>query len=143
MSQNDLAEVFSLVKLLAEFEKEPDAVISNIQDYISAFEAKLIDGHVALDKGKVIGMTVYYEGFSTWKGKMLYLEDFYVLESYRSSGVGQQLFDEFIKEGKKRNCTMVKWQVLDWNTTAIRFYEKNNATIEQGWWNGKIMFDRV
>jgi GNAT superfamily N-acetyltransferase len=69
---------------------------------------------------------------------MLYLEDFVVEEDYRSFGVGQLLFENVLEQGRKKACKLVKWQVLDWNKDAIRFYERNKATIEKGWWNGKI-----
>ena len=70
----------------------------------------------------------------------MYLEDFVVKQTHRNQGVGQILWDAWIKESKAQNVEMVKWQVLDWNEDAIRFYERNGATIEKGWWNGKIIF---
>ena len=85
-------------------------------------------------------MTLYYMTYSTWKGKMLYLEDFVVKADQRNKGIGQLLFDAFIEVAKAKKCRMVKWQVLDWNEPAIRFYEKNNATIETEWWTAKIIF---
>ena len=88
--------------------------------------------------GKIVGMTLFYEAYSSWKGRMLYLDDFMVHEAYRRFGVGQKLFDAFVEEGRRRDCRLVKWQVLDWNEPAIRFYEKNDCTIEKNWWNVKI-----
>lgn len=137
---NDLSGVYQLVKELAIFEEEENAVKAKLEDYQKAFREDLISAHVADLNGEIIGMALYYMTFSTWKGNMLYLEDFYVTEKYRSSGVGQQLFDAFIEEAKSRGCKMVKWEVLDWNTRAIKFYEKNGATIEKQWWDGKIIF---
>jgi GNAT superfamily N-acetyltransferase len=78
--------------------------------------------------------------YSTWKGRMLYLEDFVVKERSRRQGIGQLLFDAFLAEAKARGCRLAKWQVLDWNTPAVNFYEKQSAIIEQEWWNGKILF---
>ncbi len=78
--------------------------------------------------------------FSTWKGKMLYLEDFVVKEAFRKKGVGQVLWNKYIDIAKEKDCALVKWQVLDWNEPAVKFYEKNGATIEKEWWNGKIIF---
>jgi GNAT superfamily N-acetyltransferase len=89
---------------------------------------------------EILGMALYYMTFSTWRGSMLYLEDFYVSENYRSAGIGQLLFDAYINEAKERGCKMVKWEVLDWNTEAIKFYERNGAVIEKQWWKGKIIF---
>ncbi len=136
----DLPAAFELVKELAIYEKEPDAVTTNIEAYQKAYNDDRLFCLIAEDEDLVIGMALYYWAFSTWKGPMMYLEDFVVNESHRRHGVGQQLFDAFIKDSKARGAAMVKWQVLDWNEMAINFYKKNNATIETEWWNGKIIF---
>ena len=138
--KEDLNGMYLLVKELAIFEEEPNAVKTTIEDYEKAFDSGLISAHVAEDNGEIIGMAIYYMTFSTWRGRMLYLEDFCVTEKHRSSGVGQQLFDAYIEEAKSRGCAMVKWEVLDWNKKAIKFYERNGATIEKFWWDGKIIF---
>lgn len=137
----DYSSILDLVVELAVFEEEPDAVTAKLDDYKKAFSEQLINAHVAEDNGQVVGMALYYMTFSTWKGHMLYLEDFYVKESYRSHGVGQLLFDAFIGVAKERKCKMVKWQVIDWNDKAVKFYERNGATVEKNWWNCKVIFD--
>ena len=134
----DIPAIYSLVEALAIYEKEPEAVTATVEDYLIDFEAGIFQAHVATKEDKVIGMALYYMTYSTWKGRMLYLEDFVVFESYRRKGIGQLLFDAVLQEGKDRNCRLVKWQVLDWNDPAVRFYEKNKATIEKEWWNCKI-----
>lgn len=139
-NRTDLQAVLDLVLELAVFEKEPEAVKANIDDYYKAYDDDLIDINVAEANNTIVGMTISYMTFSTWKGHMYYLEDFYVKPAFRSHGVGQTLFDTFISDAKSNNCTMVKWQVLDWNEGAIKFYKRNNATIEVNWWNGKIIF---
>lgn len=136
----DLPAIYNLVVELAVFEKEPDAVKATLQDYQEQFKNELIHAIVAVDNEIIVGMALYYDTFSTWRGKMLYLEDFVVNQAYRSKGVGSLIYDEFIEEAKRRKCTMVKWQVLDWNEGAIRFYKQKGATIEQGWWNVKVIF---
>lgn len=136
----DLKDIYQLVVDLAVFEKEPEAVKATLDDYETAFDEGLIDAIVAEDHGQIVGIAIYYMTFSTWRGKMLYLEDFYVDPLYRSKGVGQQIFDKYIETAKAKGCAMVKWQVLDWNAEAIKFYERNEATIEKQWYNGKIIF---
>ena len=138
--RSDVEAIYHLVVQLAIFEKEPDAVTSTLEDYLTSFDNGLIEALVATEDSQVIGMALYYMTFSTWKGKMLYLEDFYVKEKYRSLGTGQQLFDAFINVAKAKGCSMVKWQVLDWNKAAIKFYKRNGATIEDHWYNGKVIF---
>ncbi len=136
----DLPAVLALVKGLAKFEKAEDQVTATLDNYGEAYANGLIALHIAESNDKVIGCTLFYDTFSTWRGKMLYLEDFYVLPECRSLGVGKKLFHAFIAEAKDRNCALVKWQVLDWNEQAIKFYKREGATIEKEWWNGKIIF---
>jgi ribosomal protein S18 acetylase RimI-like enzyme len=139
-SIDDVPSLYGLVYELAIFEKEPEALTTSVESYQEAFEEKLIDAIVAEDNGQIIGMVLYYMTFSTWKGKSLYLEDFYVKDNYRQFGIGQSLFDAFLEEAKARGAQMTKWQVLNWNEVGINFYKKNNAVIETNWWNGKIYF---
>ena len=133
----DIPAIYSLVEALAIYEKEPEAVTATIEDYLTDFEAGIFQAHVATIDDKVAGMALYYMTYSTWKGRMLYLEDFVVFQEYRQKGIGQLLFDAVLQEGRDRGCRLVKWQVLDWNTPAVKFYEKNNATIEKEWWTCK------
>jgi len=136
----DLESIRGLVVELAIFEKEPNAVTATKEDYISAFKTGLISIIVAEIENEIVGMTLFYDTFSTWKGKMLYLEDFVVKEAYRSQGIGDLLFDATLSEAKKRGCALMKWQVLDWNEGATKFYLRKGSTIEKEWWNGKIVF---
>ncbi|MBK8620607.1 MAG: GNAT family N-acetyltransferase [Saprospiraceae bacterium] len=139
-SEHDVRTVYDMVVLLAHFEKEPDAVITTPEDYLEAFKNGLISGHLAKSEdGNIAGMTLFYETFSTWKGKMLYLEDFFVLQEFRNKGVGDLLFEAYVKEAKIRKCTSLKWQVLDWNDQAVRFYEKRGAEILKDWWTCRVI----
>lgn len=137
---SDLEEIFKLVKELAKYENAPEEVTATIETYQRCFQEGTFDSIVALDDQKIVGTCIYYMTFSTWKGKMLYLEDFVVKEGYRQKGIGQLLYDQFIATARESNCALVKWQVLDWNEPAIQFYKKNNAIIEKDWWNVKVIF---
>ena len=136
----DIKAVHALVYELAVYEKAPEAHTATIEDYLNDFRSSIFESHVAVDaeSEKVVGMILYYMAYSTWKGRMLYLEDFVVTESYRQFGVGQILFDTYLEVAREKKCRLVKWQVLDWNEPAIKFYKKNNAIIEDDWYNGKI-----
>ncbi len=136
----DIESIHSLVQELADFEKEPNAVKVTPSYYRKCFEEGIFQAIVAEDQNEIVGMALFYMCFSTWKGKMMYLEDFVVRNQYRNSGVGQKIWDELIIESKKQGSKLLKWQVLDWNINATRFYEKNGAIIEKDWWNGKIIF---
>ncbi len=138
---DDLEAIYELVVELAVYEKEPDAVKASISDYVSAFQENLIKPLVAVHDNNILGMTISYLTFSTWRGRMLYLEDFVISEKHRRMGIGDLLFDAVIQQAHDLDCRMVKWQVLDWNTPAVNFYKKKKATIEKEWWNGKIIFE--
>jgi len=140
-TQQDIAAIYNMVYELAVFEKEPEALKIGIKDYEVAFSEKLIDSIVAELNGEMIGITVFYMTFSTWRGKCLYLEDFFVKPEYRKLGVGQKLFDAYIAEAKSKGARQAKWQVLDWNDVGLNFYSRNNAIIEKNWWNGKLYFE--
>ena len=133
----DIPAIHALVYELAVFEKEPEAVFTTPEEYLEDFNNGLFESHVAELDGQVVGMTLFFMMYSSWKGKMLYLDDFVVNEAHRGLGVGQMLFDSFVEEARIRGCRLVKWQVLDWNEPAIKFYEKNGSIIEKNWWNVK------
>lgn len=134
----DVPAMHSLVRELAIYERAEDQFVATVEEYERDFAAGIYQTIVAEAESKVVGMALYYMAYSTWKGKMLYLEDFVVYEAYRRFGIGQLLFEAFLEAARQEGCRLVKWQVLDWNEPALRFYEKNNAIIEREWWNGKI-----
>ena len=105
---SDLTAILSLVKELAIYENAGDQVLASLEDYKNAFEERIFESQVAEINGQVVGMTLYYMTYSTWRGKMLYLEDFVVSESYRNKGVGQILFDAFLAEARSKEVAMVK-----------------------------------
>lgn len=141
---DDLPAIHQLVGELAEYEKARDQFIATLEDYQSAFADQVFETLVAEKAGgEIIGMMLYYLTYSTWKGRMMYLEDFVVRKPYRRHGIGQRLFEAFMERSQDVGCTMVKWQVLDWNEPALQFYYKNEAIIEKEWWNGKIFFNNI
>lgn len=135
--KNDLAAIYDLVVELAIYEKEPTAVTATLEEYHQDFEEGCFEALVAVQDEVVIGMMLYYMTYSTWKGKMLYLEDFVVKNDSRKLGIGQLLYNALLKEACHKKAKLIKWQVLDWNTPAIKFYEKNKAHIEKDWWTCK------
>lgn len=138
----DIPSIHNLVRELAIYEHAEEELIATVEDYKKDFEAHYFEALVAEQESEIVGIALYYKTYSTWKGRMLYLEDFVVKESHRKKGIGQGLFDAFLARSKELDCKMVKWQVLDWNEPAIAFYKKNKANIEKGWWNGKIIFEK-
>ena len=134
----DLPAIHALVGELAMYEMAEREFTASVDDYRRDFDAGYFETLVAEAQGQIVGMALYYISYSTWKGRMLYLEDFVVRESSRGRGIGRALFDAFLEQARNKECRLVKWQVLDWNEPALNFYKKYNATIEKEWWNGKI-----
>ena len=132
---NDMPSVLELIQELATFEKEPDAVVVTVDDLIrdGFLENPLFQCFVAEEENNIIGMALYYYRYSTWKGKTIHLEDLIVKESKRGTGAGFALYKEIIKQGKAENVRRIEWNVLDWNTPAIDFYEKSGAKVLGDW----------
>ncbi len=131
----DMPDVLALITELAVFEKEPDAVVISTEDLLrdGFSENPLFHTFVAEVNEEIIGVALYYYRFSTWKGKTIHLEDLIVKENNRGTGAGFALYSEIIKQGKKDNVRRIEWNVLDWNTPAIDFYEKSGAKVLNDW----------
>lgn len=131
----DMPQVLSLIKELAVFEREPDAVIITVEDLEKeGFGAHpLFKCFVAEVDNEIVGMALVYFRFSTWKGRTIHLEDLIVKEKMRGSGVGSALYKEVINYAKSQNAKRVEWVVLDWNEGAIKFYERSGAKILDDW----------
>lgn len=133
---HDVASMMQLIQELAVYEKEPDAV--EIDDaYLKEYgfgKSKAFECFVAENEDhEILGMALFYNRFSTWKGLTIHLEDLIVKEKYRKKGIGKALFERLIKHAKLENINRVEWVVLDWNTDAINFYESYGATVFDDW----------
>ena len=133
--KEDMPQVLELIQELATFEKEPDAVVVTVEDLVrdGFSENPLFQCFIAQIGIEIIGIAFYYYRYSTWKGKTIHLEDLIVKESKRGSGAGFALYSEIIQQGKRDNVRRIEWNVLDWNTPAIEFYEKIGAKVLDDW----------
>jgi GNAT superfamily N-acetyltransferase len=131
----DMPSVLSLIKELALYEKEPDAVVVTVDDLVrdGFSENPLFHCFVAEVNDQIIGIALYYYRYSTWKGKTIHLEDLIVKEKERGIGAGMALYKEVIKQGEKDGVRRIEWAVLDWNQNAIDFYEKTGAKVLSDW----------
>lgn len=131
----DMPAVLDLIRELAIFEKEPDAVVVTVADLEKdGFGDKpLFHTFIAELDNEIVGMALYYYRYSTWKGKTIHLEDLIVKEKMRGTGLGMALYTEIMKQGKKDGVRRIEWNVLDWNQNAIDFYEKSGARILEDW----------
>ena len=133
--KEDMTAVLKLIQELADFEKEPDAVKITVKDLIrDGFgDQPLFHVFVAEINSEIVGIAFYYYRYSTWKGKIIHLEDLVVKNNMRGKGVGYALYSEIIKQAQKDNVRRIDWNVLDWNTPAIDFYEKTGAKVLKEW----------
>lgn len=131
----DMPTVLALITELAIYEKEPDAVEVTVADLVrdGFSDNPLFHTFVAEVNGEIIGVALYYYRFSTWKGKTIHLEDLIVSENHRGTGAGFALYSEIIQQGEKDKVRRIEWNVLDWNTPAINFYEKSGAKVLSDW----------
>ena len=139
----DIPQTLKLIKELAEYENALDMVSNTIErlENDGFGENKVFDLFVAEKNKKIIGMALTFFRYSTWKGKVLYLEDLIVNSNQRRKGVGRNLFDEVSKFAKKESCVGLSLQVLDWNKIGINFYKKYNMKFDDEWINCYLEFD--
>jgi ribosomal protein S18 acetylase RimI-like enzyme len=136
----DIPAIFELVKELAIYERALNQVTNNVEKMTRDYNDKLYDFFVAESDSKIIGLSLYYYRYSTWKGKRLYMEDIIVTESMRGNGIGKILFDATVTAAKQTGCTGMLWQVLDWNTSAVGFYRKYGTNFDSEWINCSLDF---
>ncbi|MEO7081357.1 MAG: GNAT family N-acetyltransferase [Flavobacteriales bacterium] len=155
----DVPQMLALVKELAVFEKEPEAVTVTEEHMRDAgFGPNAVwwgwvaerseDQRIRRSDNEagaggsalrtVVGIAMCYERYSTWRGRAGYLEDIVVTESARGHGIGERLFKACAAEAVKRNYHHMTWQVLDWNEGAIRFYKRLGAELDPQWVNGRL-----
>jgi GNAT superfamily N-acetyltransferase len=138
----DLPKLWDLVAGLARYER--------LESFFTGSAERLganlfgdgwprIEGLVAESEGELVGYAIFYPVYSTfWTRPMLWLEDLYVADSRRGTGVGKRLLAAVARVALERDCVRVDWAVLDWNTEAIGFYENLGATRASGWHSYRI-----
>ncbi len=140
--ENDFPQILEMIKELALFEKAPEKVINTVE-YMK--QDKDLFGCLVVenDNSEVIAMALYFYAYFTWVGKSLYLDDLYVKPDFRGKGIGSMLLDEIYKIAKSENCRRLRWQVINWNTPAIKLYEKAGAIIDNEWSNCDFDYEQI
>lgn len=144
-TEADLPQALALVKELAVYERAPNEVevtLPEMQNW-GFGKDKIFDFFVAEDGNKIVGISLYYYKYSTWKGKCLFLEDIIVTESYRRYGLGSKLFNEVALVAKQQQVRRMEWQVLEWNEPALNFYKKYNSHFDKEWVNCKLTYQQL
>lgn len=124
----DFPGIFQMILDFAHFIRKPEYV------QISPEQMEQDKDHfnclIATDHDKIIGFATYFFAYYSWTGRAVYLDDLYVIESYRGTGIGSRLFDSVYELGRAEGCKNMKWQVSNWNTRAITFYKQRGAQID-------------
>jgi ribosomal protein S18 acetylase RimI-like enzyme len=145
--RNDVPGIFRLIKELALFERAPEAVINTeqmlLEDGFGENSIYKVFVAEACDTNEVIGMALYYTAYSTWKGKILYLDDLVVTESSRRYGIGRKLINQVLQDALDNKVSQIRWQVLDWNTPAIEFYKSLGVEFDAEWINCKMNPEQI
>ncbi len=138
----DCAPMLELIKELADYEKALHEVTLTLEQFIEdGFGNSPVWGaFVAEYNGKIVGISLYYDRYSTWKGRRLYLEDLVVTEKLRGKQIGKKLFEATMEHGKSNQYSGMVFQVLNWNEPAINFYKKYSPKFDDEWFNVSIEF---
>ena len=129
----DVPTILDFVRELAEYLREPGAVVATDQRVADAlFDPNpILCALIAEQDGEIVGVATYFFTFSTWLGvPSLYLDDFLVRRAVRSVGIGRQMMAHLARIALKRGCGRMDWSVHDWNTTSIGFYLKIGAILQ-------------
>lgn len=137
----DVPQILAYIRALAAYEREPDAVRATEADLLRdgfgprPFYSCLMAEH----EGKPAGFALYFFNYSTWMGHPgLYLEDLFVPPELRGLGIGKALLRSVAAIAMEMNCPRMQWQVLDWNTPAIEFYQAMGAELMDAWRTARI-----
>ncbi|MBU3076856.1 GNAT family N-acetyltransferase [Sphingomonas quercus] len=132
----DEAEILRMIRALAAYEREPDAVKATEASLQAAMFGPDAGVHAFIAEldGRSVGLALWFRNFSTWTGTQgLYLEDLFVDEAARGRGVGRALFRALAGEAARRGYQRIDWAVLDWNIEAMDFYTRIGARATRGW----------
>ena len=142
----DVELILDFIRALAEYEREPQAAVATAENIIR-------DGFSENPKFRVViaewngcpaGFAFFFYTYSTWIGKPgIYLEDLFVHPEFRGKGIGKALLVHLAQIAVRENCYGMRWQVLDWNTPSIEFYESLGATELKEWIPMRIMGEHL
>jgi len=132
----DVPLILDFIRKLAEYEREPKAVLASEQDLLR-------DGFGLEPKFRCViaewnsvpaGFALFFYNYSTWRGQPgLYLEDLFVLPQMRDKGIGKALLRHLAQIALREHCYGISWMVLEWNEPALKFYERLGAEILGAW----------
>jgi GNAT superfamily N-acetyltransferase len=143
-TRDDVPVILELVRALALYERDPDAVQATEEDFLRdgfgatpAFECLIAETHETAGispKTQPVGFALYFNNYSTWQGRRgIHVEDLFVLPEFRGRGIGKALLGEVAARAIDTNCGRLQWDVLEWNQPAIDFYHSVGARMLTEW----------
>lgn len=129
-NENDIEAVYALIKEFAEFQKSGHMLTITVEQMkkdIGLFQCIVAEN----TNNEIVGFVSYFNSYYSWSGKALYIDDLYVMQSYRKQGIGAGLLNAIVQLAKETNCKKVRWQVSNWNSNGIEFYKNFGAAIDE------------
>jgi GNAT superfamily N-acetyltransferase len=142
----DVPQILAFIRELAEYEREPHAVLATEADlHRDGFgPAKRFDCLIAEVDAAAAGFALYFHNYSTWRGHAgIHIEDLYVRPEHRGKGIGKALLTRVATIAVAEGCPRLQWDVLEWNTPAIGFYERIGATMMTEWRTMRVHRDTL
>jgi GNAT superfamily N-acetyltransferase len=137
-TRDDVGLILTLIRELARYEREPDAVLATeadlLRDGFSSDSPRRFDCLIASLDGEPAGFALYFHNYSTWRGRAgIHLEDLFVRPEFRGKGLGRALIGEVASIAVAEGCVRMQWDVLEWNLPAVGFYEQMGAAMLLEW----------
>jgi GNAT superfamily N-acetyltransferase len=132
----DTPLILRLIRELAEYEREPNAVLATETDLLRDGFGEHPVFHCVIGEwdGAPAGFALYFYSYSTWAGRAgIYLEDLFVRPEYRGKGIGKALLTKVAAIAVSEGCARYEWSVLDWNQPSIDFYHQMGAVMKSEW----------
>jgi len=133
---SDVPAIFELIGELADYERlRPQMVgqVEHLQRHLFG-EPRFAQALIGEWEQSVAGFALYFFNYSTFRCRPgLYLEDLFVRPAFRAHGIGLALLRELERRAREAGCGRLEWAVLDWNQSAIDFYQRFGAAPHQGW----------
>ena len=132
---SDVPLLLRFFRELAEYERQPGAVVTKEETLIRdgfGSETKF-RSLIAEWDGQAIGYALFFGFYSSWKGPGIFLEDLFVREAFRGRGIGRAILSEVARIARQEGSYGIRWEVLGWNESAIRFYKSLGGEFFDEW----------